>query len=142
MQPVKLDHCVISCVGFGNRSHPFYREVLGAELVSNGTGWAYRFRDVQLNFARAGVQAARWRAYRSSRAEAILCFEWQGRSVKHKRIWRRTVFPSELGRSAVLAYAVQAPASTSETLTARCWNLSRILTPEPALSPAPALPHQ
>ena len=48
MQPIKLDHCVIH-VSDWNRSHSFYREVLGAELVPNGKGWAYRFRDVQLN---------------------------------------------------------------------------------------------
>lgn len=50
-----LDHCVISVSDWG-RSHAFYRDVLGAELVPGGDRWMYRFRDVQLNLHGPGVE--------------------------------------------------------------------------------------
>lgn len=45
----KLDHCVIH-VSDWTVSNPFYRDVLGAELIDRGRGaWAYRFGTEQLN---------------------------------------------------------------------------------------------
>ena len=46
--PVTFDHCVIH-VGDWTRSTAFYRDVLGAEPVPVGKGFAYRFGAVQLN---------------------------------------------------------------------------------------------
>jgi catechol-2,3-dioxygenase len=46
--PTKLDHCVIH-VSDWERSNAFYTTVLGAELVTRPTGYAYRFGDKQLN---------------------------------------------------------------------------------------------
>jgi catechol 2,3-dioxygenase-like lactoylglutathione lyase family enzyme len=45
---IALDHCVIH-VSDWNRSNVFYRDVLGAEIVPRGGGYAYRFGAVQLN---------------------------------------------------------------------------------------------
>ena len=55
---MKLDHCVIH-VSDWEVSNPFYRDVLGAELVDRGHGtWAYRFGTEQLNVHGPGVSAA------------------------------------------------------------------------------------
>src|SRR5687768_8881210 len=44
----RLDHVVIAITDW-ERSNRFYAEVLGAELVSRGEGWAYRLGEQQLN---------------------------------------------------------------------------------------------
>ena len=51
---VALDHCVIH-VSDWERSNAFYRDVLGAELVPRGAGWAYRFGEMQLNVHGPGI---------------------------------------------------------------------------------------
>ena len=51
---IKLDHCVIH-VSDWERSNAFYRDVLGAELIPVGSGWAYRFGHQQLNAGCASV---------------------------------------------------------------------------------------
>jgi catechol 2,3-dioxygenase-like lactoylglutathione lyase family enzyme len=40
------------------RANAFYRDVLGAELVQRGGGYAYRFGDQQLNVHGPGVNAS------------------------------------------------------------------------------------
>lgn len=77
MQLIKIDHCVIH-VSDWNRSHSFYREVLGAELVPHGKGWAYRFGDVQLNLHGPGVQATPLACIPVQPGGSDLCFEWPG----------------------------------------------------------------
>ena len=52
--PVRLDHCVIH-ISDWDASNAFYRDVLGAELVARGAGWAYRFGEQQLNVHGPGV---------------------------------------------------------------------------------------
>ena len=54
---VSLDHAVIA-VSDWERSNAFYRDVLGAELVERGPGWAYRFGRQQLNVHGPGERAA------------------------------------------------------------------------------------
>jgi peroxiredoxin len=54
--PVKLDHCVIH-VSDWERSNAFYRDVIGAQVVPRGAGFAYRFGDCQLNCHGPGVKA-------------------------------------------------------------------------------------
>ena len=54
--PVALDHCVVH-VSDWSRSNAFYHEVMGAELVPRGEGWAYRFGRQQLNLHGPGVDA-------------------------------------------------------------------------------------
>ena len=53
---VTLDHCVVH-VSDWERSNRFYRDVLQAELVRRGAGWAYRFGTAQLNIHGPGVDA-------------------------------------------------------------------------------------
>ena len=48
MPGIALDHCVIH-VSDWERSNAFYRDVLGAEIVPQRRGYAYRFGPVQLN---------------------------------------------------------------------------------------------
>jgi catechol 2,3-dioxygenase-like lactoylglutathione lyase family enzyme len=75
--PVSFDHCVIH-VSDWERSTSFYRDVLGAEPVPIGKGFAYRFGAVQLNchgpdqigFPRAQVPVMP--------GGSDLCFEWHG----------------------------------------------------------------
>ena len=74
---ITFDHCVIH-VGDWARSTAFYRDVLGAEVVPVGKGFAYRFGPVQLNchgpdqigFPRADVPVMP--------GNSDLCFEWHG----------------------------------------------------------------
>jgi catechol 2,3-dioxygenase-like lactoylglutathione lyase family enzyme len=77
MSRISFDHCVIH-VGDWARSTAFYRDVLGAEAVAVGVGFAYRFGSVQLNchgpdqigFPRAGLPVMP--------GGSDLCFEWHG----------------------------------------------------------------
>lgn len=52
--PVSLDHCVVHVSDFA-RSNAFYAAVLGAEVVANGKGFAYRFGASQLNLHGPGL---------------------------------------------------------------------------------------
>jgi catechol 2,3-dioxygenase-like lactoylglutathione lyase family enzyme len=56
MPAITLDHCVIH-VSDWERSNAFYRDVLGAELVRRGAGWAYRWGSTQLNLHGPGIDA-------------------------------------------------------------------------------------
>ena len=75
--PVKLDHCVIH-VSDWERSNAFYRDVLGAELVQRGAGFAYRFGDKQLNVHGKGVWPAEVARLPVMPGNSDLCFEWDG----------------------------------------------------------------
>jgi len=74
---VKFDHCVVH-VRDWERSNAFYRDVLGAEVVARGPGFAYRFGDVQLNLHGPGVEAAPVAKVPVPPGGSDLCFEWQG----------------------------------------------------------------
>jgi catechol 2,3-dioxygenase-like lactoylglutathione lyase family enzyme len=76
--PVKFDHCVVHISDF-ERSNPFYRDVLGAEVIRRGTrGWAYRFGDAQLNLHGPGVTAEPLARIPVQPGNSDLCFEWKG----------------------------------------------------------------
>jgi catechol 2,3-dioxygenase-like lactoylglutathione lyase family enzyme len=77
MAQVKLDHCVIH-VSDWERSNRFYHEVLGAELVPVGAGWAYRFGSEQLNLHGPGVQGTPVARLPVAPGGSDLCFEWPG----------------------------------------------------------------
>ena len=53
--PVTFDHCVVH-VSDWERSNAFYRDVIGAQVVPRGAGFAYRFGDCQLNCHGPGVK--------------------------------------------------------------------------------------
>jgi catechol 2,3-dioxygenase-like lactoylglutathione lyase family enzyme len=78
MPKLKLDHCVIH-VSDWERSNAFYRDVLGAELIRQGTGWAYRFGDTQLNCHGPGVEPNPVALLPVQPGNSDLCFEWSGR---------------------------------------------------------------
>jgi catechol 2,3-dioxygenase-like lactoylglutathione lyase family enzyme len=75
--PVKLDHCVIH-VSDWERSNAFYRDVIGAEVVPRGAGFAYRFGDTQLNCHGPGVTAEPVARLPVAPGNSDVCFEWDG----------------------------------------------------------------
>ena len=85
MPKIKFDHCVIHVSNWGS-SHAFYRDVLGAEVISQGEGWAYRFGTVQLNCHGPETEAGlRSRGAQESRATATSVSNGLDRS---RRQWR------------------------------------------------------
>ena len=78
MLNIKLDHCVIH-VSNWERSNHFYSEVLGAELVPNGTGWSYRFGSVQLNCHGPNVHGTPVAEKPVMPGGSDLCFIWPGK---------------------------------------------------------------
>ena len=74
---VKLDHSVLH-VSDWERSNAFYRDVLGAEVVPNGSGWSYRFGEAQLNLHGPGVDATPVAKLPVQPGGSDLCFEWSG----------------------------------------------------------------
>ena len=79
--PLKLDHCVIHVADW-ERSNTFYRDVLGAELIRQGNGWAYRFGDTQLNCHGPGVEPDPVARLPVQPGNSDLCFEWRGPIVE------------------------------------------------------------
>ncbi len=77
MKTPKLDHCVITVTDW-DRSNRFYRDVLGAELMPRGTGWAYRFGDGQLNVHGPGEAGDPNARIPVPAGGSDLCFEWPG----------------------------------------------------------------
>ena len=74
---VTLDHCVIH-VSDWERSNAFYRDVIGAELVPRGAGWAYRLGEQQLNVHGPGVDAHPVARDPVRPGNSDLCFVWDG----------------------------------------------------------------
>jgi catechol 2,3-dioxygenase-like lactoylglutathione lyase family enzyme len=74
---IALDHCVVA-VSDWDRSNAFYRDVLGAELIERGAGWAYRFGDQQLNLHGPGVHGEPVARDPVRPGNSDLCFRWDG----------------------------------------------------------------
>jgi catechol 2,3-dioxygenase-like lactoylglutathione lyase family enzyme len=84
---ISFDHCVVH-VSDWERSNAFYRDVLGAELIERGAGWAYRFGDQQLNLHGPGVQAEPVARDPVRPGNSDLCFRWDGpieAAIEHLR---------------------------------------------------------
>jgi catechol 2,3-dioxygenase-like lactoylglutathione lyase family enzyme len=77
MAEIGFDHCVIA-VSDWDRSNAFYRDVLGAELVGRGAGYAYRFGAAQLNVHGPGVDASPVARDPVRPGNSDLCFVWDG----------------------------------------------------------------
>ena len=75
--PVRLDHCVLH-VSDWDASNAFYRDVLGAELVAAGTGWAYRFVTQQLNVHGPGLEPTPVARLPVQPGNSDLCFVYDG----------------------------------------------------------------
>ena len=91
-----LDHCVIAVSDWA-RSNAFYRDVLGAEVVPVGDGYAYRFGTNQLNVHGPGVDGEPNAEPPVAPGGADLCFVWDGpidEAVKHLELLD---VPIELG---------------------------------------------
>lgn len=91
-----LDHCVIH-VSDWDRSTDFYRDVLGAEPVPAGVGFAYRFGGVQLNCHgpnQIGHPRARLPVMPGG---SDLCFQWHGPIEEAVAHLKRHEVPVELG---------------------------------------------
>jgi catechol 2,3-dioxygenase-like lactoylglutathione lyase family enzyme len=74
---ITLDHCVVA-VSDWERSNAFYRDVLGAEIVPVGDGYAYRFGANQLNVHGPGVDGEPNARPPVAPGGADLCFVWDG----------------------------------------------------------------
>jgi ribonuclease HI/catechol 2,3-dioxygenase-like lactoylglutathione lyase family enzyme len=74
---LRLDHVVIA-VSDWERSNLFYREVLDAEVLERGDGYAYRFGDQQLNVHGPGLSASIVAADPVRPGNSDLCFVWPG----------------------------------------------------------------
>jgi catechol 2,3-dioxygenase-like lactoylglutathione lyase family enzyme len=96
MTGVKLDHCVVH-VSNWERSNAFYRDVLGAEVVPVGDGFAYRFGDQQLNLHGPGVEAAPVARIPVPPGGSDLCFEWPGSSAEAEEHLRSRGVGVEMG---------------------------------------------
>ena len=75
--PVSFDHCVIHVSDWA-RSNAFYRDVMGAEIVPRGAGFAYRFGAVQLNLHGPGVAAEPVAQLPVQPGNSDLCFQLHG----------------------------------------------------------------
>jgi catechol 2,3-dioxygenase-like lactoylglutathione lyase family enzyme len=77
MPTVTFDHCVIH-VSDWEKSNAFYRDVVGAEVVSHGKGWVYRFGAVQLNVHGPGINPHPVARLPVLPGNSDLCFRWHG----------------------------------------------------------------
>jgi catechol 2,3-dioxygenase-like lactoylglutathione lyase family enzyme len=93
---VRLDHCVIHVSDWG-RSNAFYRDVVGAEVVPNGAGWAYRFGVAQLNLHGPGITPTPVAKLPVQPGGSDVCFEWPGPIAEAERHLADRGVPVELG---------------------------------------------
>jgi catechol 2,3-dioxygenase-like lactoylglutathione lyase family enzyme len=96
MSSITLDHCVIH-VSDWNQSNPFYRDVMGAELIKARNGWAYRFGQVQLNCHGPGVDATPVAKVPVLPGGSDLCFVWSGPIEEAIAHLNKHQVPIELG---------------------------------------------
>ena len=93
---IGLDHCVIH-VSNWERAKAFYRDVLGADPVPVGKGFAFRFGAVQLNCHgpdQVGEPRARLPVMPGG---SDLCFVWPGPIEAAREHLERHGVPVELG---------------------------------------------
>ena len=93
---LRLDHVVIA-VSDWDRSNAFYRDVLGAEVVENAGGYAYRFGDQQLNVHGPGVDRSILARDPVRPGNADLCFAWPGTAASAAEHLRAHGVDVELG---------------------------------------------
>jgi catechol 2,3-dioxygenase-like lactoylglutathione lyase family enzyme len=74
---VELDHVVIA-VSDWDASNAFYRDVVGAELIERGSGYAYRLGTQQLNVHGPGMDPHPVARDRVRPGNSDLCFVWGG----------------------------------------------------------------
>jgi catechol 2,3-dioxygenase-like lactoylglutathione lyase family enzyme len=84
MDALSLDHLVIHVTGW-DRSNAFYREVLGAEVIERGAGYAYRIGSQQLNCHGPGVDPDPVARVPVAPGNSDLCFVWPGTVEEARR---------------------------------------------------------
>ena len=77
LQTVRLDHCVVH-VSDWERSNRFYADVVGADVVPVGDGFAYRFGEQQLNLHGPGLTPHPVARVPVQPGNSDLCFAWHG----------------------------------------------------------------
>jgi catechol 2,3-dioxygenase-like lactoylglutathione lyase family enzyme len=77
MDRIAFDHTVVAVTDW-DRANAFYRDVLGAELLERGAGWAYRFGDQQLNVHGPGVEPRPAAREPIRPGNSHVCFRWYG----------------------------------------------------------------
>ena len=92
----RLDHCVIHVSDWA-ASNAFYRDVLGAEVVARGAGFAYRFGAAQLNCHGPGVTAKPVARVPVPPGGSDLCFVWRGGIEQALRHLEAAGVPVEMG---------------------------------------------
>lgn len=92
----RLDHVVIA-VTDRRRSDPFYREVVGAEIVELDGRVFYRIGDQQLNVHAPGTKPAAVARVPVAPGNSDLCFEWPGPIAGAVAHLRDRGVPIELG---------------------------------------------
>jgi catechol 2,3-dioxygenase-like lactoylglutathione lyase family enzyme len=93
---IALDHVVIA-VSDWERSNAFYRDVIEAEIVPRGGGFAYRIGDRQLNVHGPGVDPDPVAADPVRPGNSDLCFRWDGPAAGAAAHLERHGVPVELG---------------------------------------------
>jgi catechol 2,3-dioxygenase-like lactoylglutathione lyase family enzyme len=84
---IALDHFVIA-VSDWETSNAFYRDVVGAEVVERGAGYAYRLGTQQLNVHGPGLDPQPVARDRVRPGNSDMCFVWDGPldgAVEHLR---------------------------------------------------------
>ena len=74
---VLIDHVVIAVSDWAV-SNAFYRDVVGAEIVPRGDGYAYRFGRQQLNAHGPGMSPGLVATHRVVPGNSDLCLVWPG----------------------------------------------------------------
>ena len=93
----ELDIDELEVVSDWERSNAFYRDVLGAEIIRRGDGYAYRFGDQQLNVHGPGVSASIVAADPVRPGNSDLCFVWPGSAEEAAAYLRDCGVEVELG---------------------------------------------
>ena len=93
---ISFDHVVIAVTDW-ERSNAFYRDVLRAEVVERGAGYAYRFGAQQLNVHGPGVSPDPVAADPVRPGNSDLCFHWHGEIEDAVEHLRSVGVPVELG---------------------------------------------
>ena len=94
--PTRIDHVVIH-VSDWDAARRFYVDVLGAEAVSRGDGFVFRFGDVQFNVHGPGVEAAPLARRPVEPGNSDLCLCWDGPVDEAQRHLASHGVPIELG---------------------------------------------
>jgi catechol 2,3-dioxygenase-like lactoylglutathione lyase family enzyme len=93
---ITLDHSVLHASDWA-RSNAFYRDVMGAAIISRGAGFFYRFGQQQLNLHGPGLDPVPLSRLPVQPGNSDLCFVWDGEIAGAVRHLEAQGVPVELG---------------------------------------------